>query len=110
LLVEVLAAYDTTKNEKYYDMAEMISEKLLEVSPENDYWKINKMQILKRKRDLSEDELQELEYMEEQTNDSQVLCAVNILMDNKRKAKKELDRMLEEDKKAFLTFPIYNLL
>jgi hypothetical protein len=110
LLVELLVAYDTTKNEKYYDMVKMISDKLLEVSPDNDYWKINKLQILKRKRELSEKELQELECIEEQTNDAKVVCAANILMDNKRKAKKELDGMVTEDKELFMSYPIYNLL
>jgi hypothetical protein len=110
LLVELLAAYDTTKNEKYYDIVNIIADKLLETSPDNAYWKINKLQLIKRKRDLSEGELQELERIEERTNDSKVVCAVNILIDNKRKAKKELDEMAEEDKELFMTYPIYNLL
>jgi hypothetical protein len=68
------------------------------------------LQLLKRKRALSEEELQELERIEEQTNDSKVVCAANILMDNKRKAKKELDGMAAEDKDMFMAYPIYNLL
>lgn len=110
LLVEVLSAYDLTKNEKYYDMAKLISDKLLEVDPENDYWKINKFQLLKRKRKLSEEELLDLEHMEEENDDKKVICAVNILLDNKRRAQKELDKMEEDDKEAFKTYPIYRLL
>ena len=60
--------YDENKDEKYYDVAKLISDKLLNASPDNVYWKINRFQLLKRKRDLSEDELQELEDLEKTTD------------------------------------------
>lgn len=110
LFVEILSAYDENKDEKYYDVAKLISDKLLNASPDNVYWKINRFQLLKRKRDLSEDELQELEDLEKTNNDKKVLCAINILLENKRKAKKLLDEMGQEDRELFLTYPIYNLL
>lgn len=110
LFVEILSAYDENKDEKYYDVAKLISDKLLNASPDNVYWKINRFQLLKRKRDLSEDELQELEDLEKTNNDKKVLCAINILLENKRKAKKLLDEMEKEDRELFLTYPIYNLL
>lgn len=71
---------------------------------------IGQILLLKRKRDLSEDELQELEDLEKTNNDKKVLCAINILLENKRKAKKLLDEMEKEDRELFLTYPIYNLL
>lgn len=110
LFVEILSAYDKNKDEKYYDVAKLISDKLLNASPDNVYWKINRFQLLKRKRDLSENELQELEDLEKTNNDKKVLCAINILLENKRKAKKLLDEMGQEDRELFLTYPIYNLL
>ena len=110
LFVEILSAYDENKDEKYYDVAKLISDKLLNASPDNVYWKINRFQLLKRKRDLSEDELQELEDLEKTNNDKKILCAINILLENKRNAKKLLDEMGQEDRELFLTYPIYNLL
>lgn len=110
LFVELLSAYDHTKNEKYYNMSRLISDKLFQVSPENEYWRINKLQLLRRKRPLSEDELIELEEMEEKSEDVKVTCATNILLENKRKARKLLERMNEEDRTLFMTYPIYNLL
>ena len=110
LFVEILSAYDENKDEKYYDVAKLISDKLLNASPDNVYWKINRFQLLKRKRDLSEDELQELEDLEKTNNDKKILCAINILLENKRKAKKLLDEMGQEDRELFLTYSIYNLL
>lgn len=109
LFVEILAAYDKIHDEKYYDIAKYISDKLLGVSPDNVYWKINKLQLLKRKRELSEGEFQELENMENRSNDKKIICAINILLENKRKAKRVLDEMNQEDREMFLTYPIYNL-
>lgn len=110
LFIEILAAYDTTKNEKYYNVASVISDKLRAVSPEYSYWRVNELQLLKRKRNLSESELQELEDMEDDTDDKKLRCGINILLDNKRKAKKELDEMSQEERDEFMRYPIYNLL
>ncbi len=94
----------------FFIMARLISDKLLKVSPENDYWKLNQIQLLKRKRELSEAEQRELENMEQNTDDKKVICAVNILLENKRKAKRELQEMDACDREVFLTYPIYRLL
>ena len=59
---------------------------------------------------MSEDELIELEEMEEKSEDEKVTCAANILLENKRKARKLLDEMNEDDRMLFMTYPIYNLL
>lgn len=106
----MLSAYDHTKNEKYYNMSRLISDKLFQVSPGNEYWRINKLQLLRRKRSLSEEELIELESMEEQSEEVKVVCAANILLENKRKARKLLYEMNEDDRALFMTYPIYNLL
>ena len=110
LFIEVLAAYDSTQNEKYYNFASRILDKLLRLSPNNDYWKLNQLQLIKRKSDLQEEELQKLEEIEERTDDVKVRCASNILLENKRRAKKILEEMDEDDKKTFVQYPIYNLL
>lgn len=108
--VEILSAYDTTKNEKYYDLAKIIADKLLQINPQSDYWKINRLQMLKRKRILSEEELLELENMEQGASDMKLLCAINILLENKRDAQKNLNDMEKADREMFITYPIYNLL
>jgi hypothetical protein len=108
--VEILAAYDITRNEKYFDMAQLLSDKLLQVDENNEYGIINKLQLLKRKRELSEDEISVLEKLEENTNDSMVRSAVNILLENKHNAKKLVNQLSEEDQATFKQFPIYNLL
>ena len=37
---------------KKFEMAKVIADKLLNINPEYDYWKINKLQLVFRKRDL----------------------------------------------------------
>ena len=110
VFVEILATYDLTKDEKYYDLAKLISDKLLGFNPTNDYLKINNYQLLRRKRELFEEELLELEKIESRTEDFKLLCAVNILLENKRKAKSILQKMEDDDKNTFIAYPIYNLL
>lgn len=115
LFVELLSSYDDTGNEKYFNMARLISDKLISdklifVSPQNEYWKINKLQLLRRKRPLSEEEMQELESIEKNSEDKKTICAVNILLENKRMAQKVLEEMDDEDRGVFVTYPIYNLL
>lgn len=110
MLMEILSAYDTTQNEVYYNLCNLISKKLLEVSPENEYWIINKLQLIKRKRELCDEELLDLEKMEQVTENKMVESAVNILLENKRKAKRIIDEMSKEDKELFCSYPIYNLL
>ena len=53
---------------------------------------------------------QELENMERNTKDPQVVCAVNILLENKRKAKQMLGEMEENERDEFVRYPIYGLM
>lgn len=108
--VEILSAYDTTKNEKYYDMATLLITKLLEVEKDNESGIINRLQLLKRKRELSEEEISELEKLEEKTENDMIVCAIHILLENRHKAKRLIDQLSEEDQKIFKSYPIYNLL
>ena len=98
LFIEILSAYDTVQDEKYYNVAKSISDRLMKIDPDAAYLRINRLQLIKRKRDLAEGELQELENIEAGTNDKMMVCAVNILLENRRKAKKVLEEMSNEDK------------
>ncbi len=80
--------------------------KLLVVDSEADYVKINKLQLIKRKRSLLENELQKLENIETNADGRKVICAVNNLLENKRKAKKGLGELTYEDKELFMSYPI----
>lgn len=108
--VELVAAYDITKNELYFDVAYQMINNVLEVLPEDEYGIINKMQLVKRKRELSNDEVIKLEEIECKSNNSLTKCAVNILIDNKGRARKLISKLSAEEQKTFMSFPIYSLL
>lgn len=110
MMIEILAAYDTTKNEKYFNIVKFISDKLYEMDPNRQYWIINKLQLIKRKRDFTDDEIKELEEILENPIDDLVSCAVDILLENKHSARKKIKRLPDEDRELFEKFPIKNLL
>lgn len=108
IFIEIMWAYDDIENEKYYNAAFLIIEKLIELDNDNVAATINRMQLIYRKRELAEEEMRKLEAIDDQ--DYLAKCAANILLDNKRIAKKYLEKMSEEDKNKFKQNPIYNLL
>lgn len=108
--IELVAAYDITKKDVYFEVAENIIDKVLKIFPENEIGIINKMQLSKRKRDLTEDEMLKLEAIEDKSNITMIKCAANILLENRRKAQKLLAELSEEEQSLFKNFPIYNLL
>ena len=108
IFIELMWAYDDIENEKYYNAAFLIIEKLIELDNDNVAATINRMQLIYRKRELAEEEMRKLEAIDDQ--DYLAKCVANILLDNKRIAKKYLEKMSEEDKNKFKQNPIYNLL
>lgn len=108
--VDILWVYDKTKNEKYFDMATLLIKKLLEFNKEDENGIINYFQLLKRKRELSGDEIAKLEQLEEKTTNDMIICAINILLENKQRAKKLINQLSDENREMFKQFPIYNLL
>ena len=57
LLLSYILAYDKTKDENYYEVAMMIANKLVEFNTENHVYMINKLQLCKRKRELTKQEI-----------------------------------------------------
>lgn len=110
LFVELLAGYDVSKNNSCFNIAQYISEKLCEIDPTHQYYILNRLQLLKRKRDFFDSEISELEKIQENPMNDMVSCAVDILLENRHSAKKKIQKLSEQDRKNFKQFPIYNLL
>lgn len=110
LFANLLSAYDSVGRKIYYKLSTLINDKLLQVSPNNEFWIINKYQLIKRKRELLESELQEIENIASRTDSDLSKCGAAILLENKRQAGNLIDALPEEEKKDFIGFPIYNLL
>jgi len=110
LFLEILSAYDSTGIEKYYDASKLITDKLLQYDKDNEYWKINRLQLIKRKAELGEDSLCWLDELSQNATDSKLVCAANILLENYGVAKQCLKVMDENDRKEFERYPIKNLM
>ena len=72
---------------------------------------INKFQILERQRVLQNNEIDELIKIKELSRTNfKNLCGINILLGNRLEFDYCFEKLSEEEKKEFCTYPIYNLL
>lgn len=108
-MLEVLRAYDENSDHRLLDLAEYINDKIME-HRESDVDTINKMQILKRKGTLGDDEKDILYELREKNNDVMIQCAIGILLNNKSDYERYFSKLDEKQKSEFKEFPIYNLI
>lgn len=108
-MLEVLKAYDENSDDRLLDLAEYINDKIME-HRESDVDTINKMQILKRKGVLGDDEKDILYELREKNNDVMIQCAIGILLNNKSDYERYFSKLDEKQKSEFKEFPIYKLI
>ena len=110
LLLSYISAYDRTKNEDFYRIALIIANKLVSFDKTNHIYMINKLQLLKRKRNLTEDEKIILQkYKEEDITNVELYCISKIL-DNKSDIEYYYNSKLsDEERKEINKYPIMNL-
>lgn len=103
--------FDAERSKKLLDEALKLDEWLLSNDPMSDFnlvHLINKMQILKRKRKLSDEELQQLEQiLEIDKLEVPIKLAVNLLLGNQKEVDELFAIMPDEDKSAMQTYPIW---
>lgn len=108
-MLEMLKAYDEQdkKDEDLYQTAEWYCEWLIENAKEAaDIMTLNRLQIIKRKRELEDDEAQLLHGLRKGDHDLPVRCGANILLGRMESAQDCFDEMDEKGKEAFLEYPI----
>ena len=111
LLLSYILAYDKTKDENYYEVAMMIANKLVEFNTENHVYMINKLQLCKRKRELTKQEINILqEYKNKKDiNNIEAFCIAKIL-GNKADIEYYYNEKLNNEEKAEINkYPIINL-
>ncbi len=108
--LELIKAYDVSARKEFLDAASNIFEWLLQMENDNLVFKLNELQILRRQRDYTKDEKTLLTKELVQNNDKhRILCAINILLENKSEAEANFDQLTEEEKKEFVQYPIFTL-
>ena len=105
-MLDVLNAYDQTKENKVLDLAKYINERIME-HRNNNIDIVNKMQILKRLRDLSVDEKETLYTLREENKDMMMQCAIAILLENKSDFERFFSKLKNTEKDMFRNFPIF---
>lgn len=105
---------------KAYDEQEQKDKRLLELAEEYCLWlnalpegytdesKLNQLQINKRKRDLTSEELSLLNELRKSGHEIEVRCGANLLLGKNESAQDCFDEMPEDTKRQFIEYPICN--
>lgn len=112
LLLSFLLAYDQSKDRKYLDLADKLS-RIACKNRNNDIDLINSKQVKYRKKNLSFKDKKLLNAISEKEvykENYQILCCIDILLDNNFTFDMHYKQMTKSDKKIFNTWPIYNLI
>ena len=112
LLISFLLAYDQSKDRKYLDLADKLS-RIACKNRNNDIDLINSKQVKYRKKNLSFKDKKLLNAISEKEvykENYQILCCIDILLDNNFTFDIHYKQMTKSDKKIFNTWPIYNLI
>lgn len=109
LMLEMLKAFDASLNEKYLVAANSMLEWLENNSNfiDKTIIMINKYQILRRKRKLSASEKRDLYMIYDNSKEPKYKIGALILLDEFDEAQKILDTLQGENKKNFMTYPIF---
>ena len=111
LASDAIEKYDAERSKKLLDEALKLDEWLLSNDPRPDFnlvHVINKMQIFKRQRELSIEELQQLEQILKKDNlEVPIKVAVKLLLDNQKEVDELFAALPDEDKDAMQAFPIW---
>lgn len=109
-LLEMLKAYDITKNQALLEEAIRLAD-WLKQTDETDISLINLLQCHYRKRELNEEEENVLEDMiARNREDKQICAAAYILLGKSKRARSIIDILSDEQKKVFEDYPIYAMI
>ncbi|MGC9934380.1 DUF4365 domain-containing protein [Priestia aryabhattai] len=109
--LEYIDFYDKSYDESYLEFALDLNQRYLAKYPQDDIAKINIYLIkLKQGHELSEDEQNDLYNIQARAemNNEQTICfACEVLLKNKKKAKRIFATLPDEEKEEIMEFPIY---
>jgi len=110
-MLNILLAYDKSKKEKLLRLAEQMAEWIFESETDivdYDIALLNKLQIAKRQRELSEDEILELCILTENNNTREdIKVGAYLLLGNQPAAQMHFDKLENNLQIAFKEYPIF---
>lgn len=108
-MLEMLKAYDEqkTKDEDLLETAEAYCDWLTENAENSaNIMALNHLQIIRRRRELGEDEILQLNELRKTSDDLSVKCGANILLGRMESAQDCFDEMEDKEKARFIEYPI----
>ena len=109
-LLNLLSAYDISGRPEQLEAAEKLSSWIIANSDETGHEIdiINELQIVKRKRELTDEEKTELmDMLEEHGTSDEIKLACSLLLDNQLFADRYFAKLTDEQKQMFMDYPIY---
>lgn len=113
-LLNLILAYDESKKRGLLLIAKEFSEWISSEFPEEELSysikELNKLQIIKRLRDLTEQEEEKIyEILEDKNITDEIRFGSYVLLERKIPVKRYFEKLDENHKKEFINYPIYNL-
>ena len=105
-VLEILKAFDITKNNCLLEYAKYLAYLLLEHDKEEPIYYINYCQILKRLDSLTDENIEKLINIRDENNALEIKLGCNLLLDNKNDIKILVDRMDKDMLDVFKKYPI----
>lgn len=110
--LELIKTYDSTKKVEFLELASKLLDWLRGMDQENVIFQINSLQVFRRIKEYSDEEkkvLYKMRRVAEAGQNFRMLCAINILLENKSDVEICFIQLSDEEKAEFITFPIYAL-
>lgn len=108
-VLELLSAYDVSNNPDQLEAARKLADWIIETDQSGcEAYLLNKLQIIKRRRKFSEDEIIKLsEIIEKPSSTEDLKLGAYILLDNGIMAKRYFEKLSNSQKEEFMKYPIY---
>lgn len=103
----VMQAYDINGDKKLLDIAEYQLEKVEDFEKDKIYYKINMLQIIKRRGLFSNKEIMILKGLN--TENLQEMFGIDVLLEDKEKTRKIYGQLNKEEQEFIAEYPIYYL-
>ncbi|MCM1052564.1 MAG: hypothetical protein NC483_01115 [Ruminococcus sp.] len=108
-LLEIIKAYDNSKNEELLIVAKYCFLKLIDIDNNNITYKINLWQIQYRLNNLTKKDISEMKSILLNQNDLLIRFAINIILKNNQEAISVYENLTKEVKEYIADQPLYNL-
>ena len=108
LLLEFIKCYDLSENIEFLSIAEDINKAIMNEPLYNiDYYKINKYQMLKRKKGLSKQDKMEIAKIKVESKEKYIICSCCLLCDQYEEFEVHFNKLSSNEMETYRSWAIY---